>query len=170
MSAAKQYSKLKAIGGHVVWTDKEVFQVPFYLEGTAYDQAEWAVIKVSGRDVLLRGVRLDVRVQTTSNQVNTTVDLVTGAGEIVPATTLTLAGTKPFAELDLSPNVQMPAGSYWKARIGFNESFAAFAPQGLTLTYIMSYANGPVVNPIASFELLEEGIGFWAIGDDFVVS
>jgi hypothetical protein len=170
MSAAKQYSKLKAVGGHVVWTDKEIFQVPFYFEGTAFDQAEWAVIKVVGRDVLLRGIRLDVRVQTTSNQVNTTVDLVTGSNVIVPATTLTLAGTEPFAELELSPNVQMPSGTYWKARIGFNESFQSFAPQGLTLTYIMSYANGPVVNPLASFDLLNDGIGFWEIGNDFVVS
>lgn len=170
MSDRRLASKLKNIAGHVVWTDKEVFQVPFHLEGTAFDQAEWAVIKIVGRDVLLRGMRLDTRVQTTSNQVNTTVDLVTGGNVIVPASTMTLVGTAPFAELDLSPNIQMPSGSYWKARLGFNESFQAFAPQGLTLTYIMSYANGPVVNPLASFDLLADGIGFWEIGENFVVS
>ena len=170
MSADRQYSKLKGIGGHVVWTDREVAQVPFYYEGVAVDQREWAIIKVVGRDYLLRGMRLDTRVQTSRNTIDLTVDLVTGNNIVVPDTTVTLVGTAPFAERTFSPAIEMPAGSYWKARIGYNDSLVEFAPEGLTLTYILSYANGAVTNDIASFELIESGIGFWVIGDDFVVS
>jgi len=170
MSDNRQYSKLKGIGGHVVWTDREVAQIPFYYEGMAADQREWAIIKIVGRDVLLRGMRLDTRVQTSRNTVNLSVDLATGDNVIVPGTTTTLIGTAPYAERTFSPAIQMPAGSYWKARIAFNDSLIEFAPEGLTLTYQMSYANGPVTNEIASFTLVESGIGFWTIGDDFVVS
>lgn len=170
MSADRQYSKLKGIGGHVVWTDKEVAQCPFYYEGVAVDQREWAIIKIVGRDVLLRGVRLDARVQTSRNTVDLSVDLVTGENLIVAGTTTTLVGTSPFAERTFSPAIQMPAGSYWKTRISFNDSMIEFAPEGLTLTYIMSYSNGPVTNAQAAFTLIESGIGFWTIGDDFVVS
>src|SRR5882672_10042554 len=142
MSADRQYSKLKGIGGHVVWTDREVQQVPFYYEGVAVDQREWGIIKVAGRDLLLRGIRLDTRVQTSRNTVDLTIDLVTGENIVVPDTTVTLVGTAPFAERTYSPAINMPAGSYWKTRISFNDSLVEFAPEGLTVTYIMSYANG----------------------------
>jgi len=166
----KQYSKLKGIGGHVVWTDREVMQVPFYYEGMAVNEREFAVVKIAGRDVLLRSMLLETRVPISRNSINLTIDLYTGENDLVAGSTLTLAGSAPFAEVNFGPAIAMPAGSFWKARINFNDSFAEFAPEGLTLTYRFSYANGPVTNSQAAFTLVETGIGFWVIGDDFVVS
>ena len=166
----KQYSKLKGIGGHVVWTDREVMQVPLYYEGVAVNEREFAIIKIAGRDVLLRSMLLEARVPISRNSVSLTLDLYTGENSLVVGSTITLPGSAPFSEVTFGPAIAMPAGSFWKAHINFNDSFADFAPEGLTLTYRFSYANGPVTNAQAAFTLVESGVGFWTIGDDFIVT
>lgn len=167
--AARKYSKLKAIAGHVVWTDQETWQQALPFEGCVYDGAQFGVFKVVGRDLLLRGIRVDARVPSNSANVNTRIQFLTGANVEVPDVYVNLPGVSTFGEItDL--NVKLPSGSYWKAQCVFDPAFQAFAPQSLVITYEFSYANGIISNALAAYDLAEQGIGYWIIGDDFVVS
>ena len=39
----------------------------------------------------------------------------------------------------------------------------------MTVTYLLSYANGPVRNVNAVYRLNDQGIGYWMVGEDFIV-
>lgn len=171
MSIQRKYSKTKAVANHVVWTEKEILQVPFKLEGLVFDKAEGGLFRAVGRDIICAGYRVSFQYPASSRFVNVTIDLQTGDGTVISGTTLKLNGVNGGGEKNFSPGLVMPVNSTWKFRVLVSgETAEQFYPQGLTFTYLLRYSNGPaVVNSYANV-FNQSGIGFQQVGRDLVVN
>lgn len=172
----KSFSKSKRIANHVVWTGKEVMPVAFYRDGTLENDTEVGMLKVVGRDVFCHGYRVDLKIPIHKQENSLKIQMFVPAqrpGDFdvaVPGTDLTMEGVHYFGEKSFSPNIPLPKGSYWKMKAIVAPGQDHKVGAGITITYFISYANGPLTNRMAAFTLNAEGIGFWALGDDFVVT
>lgn len=151
MSAQRRYSKAKAIGNHVVWTNEETIPVTFAIDGLIPDGQEFGIYRVSGRDQYCVGFALNVNVPAKSSNVQIAVGIYNSQGILAPGTLTYLSGIATGTNKSLLPPVAMPAGSIWKLIAQVASPNDAVTPQGLIATYYFRYANGQAVNPIASF-------------------
>jgi hypothetical protein len=163
MSLQRKYSKAKANGNRVVWTSQEPMSVPYSLDGMLYNNAEWGIFTVTGRDLYCLGFRVDFRVPGG--------DPVLQCNILAAGARLYLNGVTMGGEKAITPSLRMPVGSSWKFRMelespdGSDLSF----PQGVTATYRLCYAQGALPPLPASGDPLAQGIGFERIGSTFVV-
>ena len=165
----KRYSKAKANANHIVWTGREVIPVNFYVGGLIYDSLEFGNFRVTGRDMYCSGYRIDFQRPAGSQEVVVTANLYTGNGGLVPNTSLRIAGTQIGRDATFpGGSLAFPEGSIWFIRMSVTGD-EAYYPESATVSYWMRYANGPVSSQLWSPTLSEGGIGFWGIGEDFVV-
>lgn len=165
----KRYSKTKALANRIIWTPNEVMQVPFTMDGILFDSADLAVMRVLGRDMFCLGYRVDFRVPASAHTVRISTYLFRGDNVAVTGSTLNLYGITPGDTKLFSPNVPFPANSIWKFRVAVDNGTDEQVPQGITITYYMRYANGPVDSSQSAFDLLNSGVGYWQVGKTFVV-
>jgi hypothetical protein len=154
-----------AAGNHVTFTDREVLPVPFTLDGLVYNGAEFGFYRVPGRDMVLAGYTIDVRLPSSSRGLVMYAQLATGEGDLVPGTLLPLHGVTARRELPLSPGLLWPQNTTWKVVITAEGAEDADMPQGLVLTYLLRYANGSPALAASSTRFRQEGVGFDVIGD-----
>lgn len=166
----RTYSKAKSVANHAVWTPQEIIPVGFNLDGVVPDQAQFALLQVRGQPVYCIGYRVECQVPASSRSVQFSVSLQNGAGTLVPNSTLVLNGAPSSGEFTFSPALGMPTGSVWQAIIKVLSGSDFSLPEGLRITYLLRYANGPVTNDLAVNQTTQTGVGFWRLGQDFIVS
>lgn len=171
MSIQRKYSKAKANGNRVVWTAHETIPVVFNLDGQLFDQAEWGVFRVTGRDMYCLGFRVDFRVPSGDNNIRCNVGIYTADNTLATSGRLYLNGVTMGGDRLISPALPMPVNSLWKFKIEIESPTDSeeFFPQGITATYHLRYANGPVDRNMFTTRLPNEGVGFSQIGSTFVV-
>ena len=165
----KGYSKAKAAANRVTWTDLEVMSIPFLFPGTLVDGSEGGVLRMSGREMVLVGLRAFYRTPPGDAAAQVTVSVRQGDGTLVANSSLVLRGIVPGGELAIVPNIPMPANSIWKARININAGDPLYYASGLDVTYLVRFSNGPLSSDHFSTTLSVSGVGYWTIGGTFVV-
>ena len=65
----------------------------------------------------------------------------------------------------------MPVNSLWKFKLEIEspDDLEEYFPQGVTATYLLRYAQGPVNTDMFTTRLSSQGVGFDQIGSTFVV-
>jgi LSD1 subclass zinc finger protein len=171
MSLQRKYSKNKANGNHVVWTSNEVIPVPFALDGVLYDQAEWGVFRVSGRDMYCTGFRADFRLPSGDSNIRCSIGLYTGDNVLARGGRLYLNGVTMGGNNRMSPPIPMPVNSVWKFKLEIESPYGEtqYFPQGITATYHLRYAQGPVHADLVAHTLSAQGVGFDQIGTTFII-
>ena len=171
MANQRRYSKAKANANRVVWTSQEVIPVPFELNGLAFHQAEWGIFRVTGRDMYCTGFRVDFRVPSGSSRIRCNVGIYTGDDVLAMNGRLTLDGVTMGGDRPMSPAIPMPVNSIWKFKMEIEapDDSSEFFPEGVTATYLLRYAQGPVNTKLFSNRLREGGVGFDQIGVNLIV-
>lgn len=168
MSLQRKHSKTVAAANRVVWTGREVLPVAYTLNGLVTDGAELGIFRVTGRPLYCNGFTAFFQTPSADRYVNCSVEMQTGSGVAVPGGLLRLNGVTAGGEKQFKA-VPMPSGSLWKMVVRSAAVNVEDLPQGLTVTYQLRYANGPVRTDFWTNGLVSEGIGFWQIDDNFVV-
>lgn len=171
MSAQRRYSKAKANGNRVVWTSQEVIPVAFLLDGQAFNNAEWGVFRVTGRPMYCTGLRVDFRVPAGDASVRCNVGIYTADNVLAPSARVYVNGVTLGGEKAILPALAMPVNSLWKLKLEI-ESYTddeIYYPQGVTATYLLRYAQGPVNTQLFTTTLPNQGVGFDLVGSSFVV-
>lgn len=172
---SRYYSKAQRIAGAIIWNDLDIIQVPFFLNGQLTNTT-FAAFQVPGRDMYLQGYMLTLQQGNTTSSVSFSVNLLNGAGQSMAGTQypdptlLVFTGVQASAQINFSPYVALPSGSFWQANVVVPAASAGLTGSGLTLTYYFSYASSPLINPQAVYSLQGQGIGFWTIGQNFSIS
>lgn len=171
MSNERKYSKAKANGNRVVWTAREVIPVPFTLDGIVFDQAEWGVFRVTGRDMYCSGFRVDFRVPAGDSNVRCNIGIYTAADVLAASGRLYVNGVTLGGDRVMTPPLAMPINSVWKFKLEIEspDQDETYFPQGVTGTYLLRYAQGVTPTKIFTTRLPSEGVGFDQIGTSFVV-
>lgn len=171
MSIQRKYSKAKANGNRVVWTSQEVIPVPFNLEGLAFNQAEWGIFRVTGRDMYCTGFRVDFRVPSGDANIRCNVGIYTADNILAPGARLALDGVTMGGDRPINPPLPMPVNSIWKFKLEIESPTGEmdFFPQGVVATYLLRYAQGPVNTNLFTTRLPADGVGFDQIGTTLVV-
>ncbi len=171
MSIERTYSKAKAAGNHVVWTERETLYVPLRLDGLVSDGREFGIFRVSGRDLYCHGFRADFDVPSGDSAIECNVGLYTSGGVLVPNGRLYLNGVVFGGDQIIQPPTPMPENSLWKFRVQIQspDGDETYFPQGLTVTYHLRYATGQVKTDLFSNADPQEGVGFDQIGETFQV-
>jgi len=164
----KRYSKAKASANRVVFTGDEVIPVPFTLPvlGTVPD---FAYFRVQGRSVICTGVHVHFQVPSGDRNTKLAVVLADANNDVLSATRLRLDGVCLGGDLKYSPAIKMPTGSLWKMNVELTAGDPAYAPQGMTVTYQLRYANGPTRTSFWAAGQPLTGIGFYDINGTFVI-
>lgn len=165
MSLERRFSKAKANGNRVVFTEREIIPVTFPLDGLLYDGAEFGQFRVPGRDMICTGYRADIRLPAADRAVQLSVSFYTGEGTIITGTDLNLSGVTAGDEKAILPSLNMPSGSTWKLVIAASGSEEEFYPQGIVVTLYLRFANGVVTSAYRSGKFTAEGIGFTEVGN-----
>jgi len=169
----RKYSKAKANANHVVWTADQVLPVPFNLDGLVGDGIEFGLFRVPGRDMYCTGYRVDFQVPAGDYEIQCSVGLYTAQDTLVDNGTLvlngvTLGGTKTFTR-----PIAMPVNSVWKFKLAIAspspEDGSDYFPQGVTVTYYLRYAQGPVSTRTFVLSQPEVGVGFDEVGTTLIV-
>lgn len=150
MPIERTYSKAKAVGNHVVWTNQEIIPVPFKLDGVIPDGAEFGIYRQFGRAAFCVGYHAEFNVPAKDRRVRITVNLCTIAGVVVPGSQLILGEQALGGDKIFSQPVAMPTNSAWKFIVQAATPSDYVLPEGLTVTYLLRYANGAVTNAIAT--------------------
>lgn len=171
MSIERKYSKAKAAGNHVVWTEREVVPVPFRLNGLLVDGQEFGVFRVTGSDMYCHGMRADFDVPSGDSAIECNVGLYTAGGVLVPNGRLYLNGVTLGGDKVINPPTPMPSGSLWKLRVEIQspDEVDTYFPQGLTVTYLLRYATGRVLTNLFVTTDPQGGVGFDVIDGGFEV-
>lgn len=151
MSIQRRYSKAKAVGNHVVWTNEETIAMPFVVDGLVPDNQEFGVYRVSGRDQYCVGLAVNVNVPAKSGSVQLAIGIYNGQGVLAPGTLVYLTGNAVSANKCIMPPVAMPKGSVWKLIVQVASPNPNVTPQGLVATYYFRYANGQAISTIATY-------------------
>lgn len=167
----RRYSKAKANGNRVIWTARETLPVPFRMGGMVFDGAEWGVFRVTGRDMYCTGFRVDFQLPAGDANIQCNVGLYTGDNLLAPSGRLYLNGITMGGDRLVTPPLPMPVNSVWKFRLEIESPDGSedYFPQGVTATYQLRYAQGPVDTNMFTKILSTGGIGFDAVGTTFVV-
>lgn len=172
MSAQRKYSKAKANGNRVVWTSQEVIPVSFLLDGQAFNGAEWGVFRVTGRDMYCTGFRVDFRVPAGDAGIQCNVGIYTADNVLAASGRLYVNGVSMGGDKAVNPPLPMPVNSLWKFKMEIESPIddeTIYFPQGVTATYLLRYAQGPVNTQMFTTRLPNQGVGFDQIGTTFVV-
>ncbi len=166
MSIERTFSKAKAVGNRITWTQREIVPVTFKLDGVPVDGHEFAILRVPGRDMYLNGFRIDFDVPAGDALVNCSAQVFTAAGIAIPETLLRLDGVVSGADKIVTPPLQMPTKSVWKTIIRISSPFedTTYYPQGITITYQLSYAASPVRTDRFTMTNPQVGVGFDQVG------
>lgn len=164
----RRYSKGLAVANHVIFTANEVMQAPYVLQGQLFDEATLGTLRIRGREVQCIGFRLDVQVPARASHVQFGVTLYTGDGTAV-GERLVVSGQSTGEEKIFALPVAMPSGSIWQAKVDLVAGETVELPEGCTLTYLLRYANGPSFSDTWSNHLPGSGVGYWGLGQDFVI-
>lgn len=164
----RKYSKAKAAGNHVVWTDQTLIPVPYTMSGLVTSDS-FAFLRIQGQAMVCTGLHAHFRVPSGDSNLQLSLAMATAAGQVVPNTRLYLNGVVTGGDMAFTPPVILPVGSLWKIQVCVNGIDPTFFPQDLTVTYQLRYTNGPTrTNFWASGEPLT-GIGFYDVNGTFVV-
>lgn len=171
MSIQRKYSKAKANGNRVVWTAQEVIPAAFAMDGQVFDQAEWGVFRVTGRDMYCCGFRVDFRVPAGDSNIRCNVGIYTADNVLASSGRLYLNGVTMGGDRVVQPPLPMPVNSLWKFKVEIEspDGSEEFFPEGITATYLLRYAQGPVDRNMFTTRLPNEGVGFMSVGSTFVV-
>jgi hypothetical protein len=174
-TSQRYYSKAQKIAGNVIWSDRDILQLPFYSDGQVSGGTQFAAFQVPGRDLYLHGYSVALKIPNSNRSTSFTVNLLNGIGQSMTTTqpdptVICVSGVNNFAQRSFAPFIPLPSGSYWQANITVPVTSVNQVGSGITLTYMFSYSNGPLVNSQSVFALPGEGIGFWTLAQNFVVS
>lgn len=171
MTTTRKYSKAAANGNRVVWTSREVIPVTFSLDGQAFNDAEWGVFRVTGRDMFCAGFRVDFRVPSGDANIQCNVGIYTAENVLAANGRLYVNGVTMGADKAIVPALPMPVNSIWKFRLEIESPSGdeTFFPQGITATYLLRYAPGSVNTNLFTTRLATQGVGFDQVGSTFVV-
>lgn len=171
MTTTRKYSKSVANGNHVVWTSQEVIPVPFALDGLVFNEAEWGVFRVTGRDMFCSGFRVDFRVPSGDANIQCNVGIYTAENVLAAGGRLYVNGVTMGGDKVIAPPLAMPVNSIWKFKMEIESPSGdeTFFPQGVTATYLLRYAPGAVNTNLFSTRLATQGVGFDQVGSSFVV-
>lgn len=170
----RYYSKTQRVAGAITWTDQDIMQVPFFLRGQL-TSTNFAAFKVPGRDMYLQGYTLTLQQQNPAGA-SFSVNLLNGngqpmAGGAVPdPTLLQVNGLQVSSNVQFAPFIPLPSGSYWMAAVAVPQASTGLTGSDLTLTYYFSYSNSPLINAQSIYAVAGEGIGFWTVGQNFIVA
>ncbi len=168
MTLERSYSKAKANANHVVWSNQEVFPVTFTLDGVLSDMAEFAIHRVVGRAVFCVGFHAEFRVPARDTRVNVAVNLCNGLGVPAAGGKLYLTDNVTGGDQLFVPPLVMPASSAWKVILQVASPDDTLRPEGITFTYYLRYANGPVANVAATSQVASGGFNFWQPGAPYM--
>lgn len=163
------YSKSVANGNRVVWTNRELLSVPFTLDGLLYNEAEWGMFRVTGRDMYCAGFRVDFRVPSSTAHLRCRVGLYSANDVQVAGGVVVLDGITMGGEVELDH--PLPAGSTWKFKlfIESDEPDQTYFPQGVTATYWLRFAHGTIGRRPQYQDWVPTGVGFDRIGGPLTV-
>lgn len=172
MSIERTYSKARAVGNHVVWSNLDLIPATFKLDGLPADQHEFGIFRVAGRDMYCHGFRVDFDVPAGDAGILCNVALTTGKGTTVENGTLYLNGVVDGADHVINPPVPMPSSSLWKfvLSISAQDGTSDHLPQGVTVTYHLRYAMGPVQSNLFTTSNPQIGVGFDQVGNTLEVA
>jgi hypothetical protein len=167
----RKYSKAKGNGNRVVWTSREVIPVPFTLDGLVYDEAEFGMFRVSGRDMYCSGFRVDFRVPAGDSKIQCSVALYTSLNTLVTGSELSLNGVSLGGDKVFGIPLPMPVNSMWKFRVSISspDNDTTYFPQGLIAAYQLRYAAGPVNTKVFSTFQSDQGVGVSEVSSSFIV-
>jgi hypothetical protein len=163
----RQYSKNIRVANGVSFTGNQVTATSFTLQGTVYNGAEFACLRVAGNGLVCQALRVDAQVPGGDPTILCSLQLQTGSGSPVAGAVLTINGSAESADLALTPPLQMPAGSVWKVVASVTSTALGASnlyPRGLTLQYLCSYGSGAVQTGLYSNSLTQQGIGANQVG------
>lgn len=170
MSDLRTMSKAVAAGNRATTADAMAMQVPFFSAGKLVDGLAMGWLRIARREMFLAGFRVDCRTPGGTSLTRVSFQLCRGDLQPITGAKLTLAGVTPSGEYRGSPDFPMPAESLWTMKLA-NESGdeVATLPSDLTLTYWLRYSPGPSGSLNWTPYSLQSGIGFYQVGDTFVV-
>lgn len=170
MSDLRTMSKAVAAGNRATTADQMAMQVPFFYPGRLVDGQTMGWLRIARREMWLAGIRVDTKLPGGTSLTRVGFQLCRGDLQAISGGKLTLSGVVPSGELRFNPDFPMPAESLWTVKL-LNESGdeAATLPSDLTLTYWLRYAPGPSGSLNWTPYSLQSGIGFYQVGDTFVV-
>lgn len=167
----RKYSKAKAVANHVVWTAMEIIPVVFNLDGLVHDQGEFGIFRVPGRDMYCTGFRIDFQVPAGDYEVRCAVGLYTANDYLVPTGLLRLDGVTLGDTKTFNVPLPMPVNSVWKFKMEVSSPTdqEEYFPQGISATYYLRYAAGPVSTQLYTYLQPSVGVGFDTVGTTLIV-
>lgn len=169
MQIQRTYSKAKAAGNHVVWTNDQIIPAPYILSGLV-NQDSFAFLRVAGSAMVCRGFHAHFRVPAGDRDTQISIVLATAQNVVLPHTRLALNGVTFGGDKTFVPAVPMPVGSLWKINVEVTYGDPEFQPEDLTVTYQLQYANGQARSNTYAYGELPTGVGFFDVDGNFIVS